>query len=214
MMAFLNKLLKIGTTSDEISAQGTPNGETLVAPGVAVYEEITRRGAFHVITTTATAAIVAPPTTTAAMGIFNKAADGGKSIVIDALFAINKVAGATLGQQGLLCVIGQTRVAALSGALVVRKSNGYGAGADSVADVAAGGAIIDAVTGVAIGWIPVGPTANVSVASLPGVVLWVEVNGRLIIPPGRQFGIQVISSNVENTFLVGAMWHEAVLALG
>ena len=214
-MAFLKKLIQYGTTSTEISAQGTPNGEALNAPGVAPYEEVTRRGlSFHIITTTATASVVAPGTTTAAVGIFNTAADGGKSIILDALFAINKVGHATLGQSGLICVLGQTRVVALGGVLVVRKNNGYGAGADTVADVKAGGAILDSVTGVAIGWIPVGPTVNMSVVSLPGCVLFAPINGRLIIPPGRQFGIDVMSSNVENTWLVGAMWHEAVLLLG
>lgn len=213
-MAFLKKLIQYGTSSTEVSAEGTPNGEALVAPGVAPYEEITRRGSFNIITTTATASVVAPGTTTCGLGIGNTAADGGKSIIIDALFALNKVGHATLGQSALIYVLGQTRVAALAGTLVVRKSNGYGAGADTVADCKAGGAILDAVTGVAIGWMPIGPTANMSVVSLPGCALFAPVDGRLILPPGRVMGIDVMSSNVENTWLIGAMWHERVLALG
>lgn len=213
-MAFLNKLIQRGTTSTEISAQGTDAGEALVAAGMAPYEEITRQGkAYHVTSTTPTASVVALPTTTAGIGFWNSASDGGKSAIIDAIYAVNIVAHSTLGQACLIYVVGQTRVAALANAFVVRKNNGNGPGADNVLLAATGGAVLDAVTGVAIGWVPCGNTANFSVVSLPGAVLYADVGGRIIVPPGRQFGINVLASNTQFTWNIGVMWHEKQLTL-
>ena len=212
---FLNKLLKRGTTSDELSAQATDKGEALVAAGMVPYEETTRIGlGFHCTTTTATASVVALPTTTAGIGMFNAASDGGKSIIIDALYAVCDTGHGVLTQSHMICVVGQTRVAALATPLVIRRNNGNGATNDSVAIIKAGGAILDSVTGVVIGWVGVGQTSNQTVISLPGQVLWADIGGRIIVPPGRQFGVNVMSSNVENTWNCGIMWHEKQLTLG
>jgi len=214
-MNLLTKLLQRGTTSTELEAQATDAGEALIAVGMAPYEEITRQGyAFHVQSTTPTASVVALPTTTAGIGFWNSAADRGKSAIIDAIWATNIVAHTTLGQAGLIFVVGQTRVAALASAFVVRKNNGNGPGSDNVLLAATGGAVLDSVTGVAIGWTPIGPTVNVSVISLPGAVLWADVGGRIIVPPGRQFGVNVMASNTQFTWNIGVMWHEKVLSLG
>lgn len=215
-MPFLKKLIQRGTTSTELSAQATDAGEALIAAGMAPFEETTRLGyGFHCTATTATASVVALPTRACGIALWNAAEDGGKSIIIDAVYAINAVGHAVLGQCGLICVVGQTDVATVTSALIVRKNNGNGPGKDSIAIVAAGGATaIDAVTGVAIGWVPVGKMANLSVVSLPGVVLWAPIDGRIIVPPARAFGVNVISSNVENTFNCGVVWHEKQLTLG
>ena len=215
-MAFLKQLLQRGTSSTRIYAQGTDAGEMLVAAGMAEYEEITRDGhGYHCTATTATASAVAIPTRDCGIALWNGAEDGGKSIIIDAVYALNAVGHAVLGQAGLMCIVGQTDVASVTSALIVRKNNGNGPATDSVAIVAAGGATaIDAVSGVAIGWIPVGAMARLTVISLPGVVLWAPIDGRIIVPPARVFGVNVISSNVENTFNCGIMWHEKQLTLG
>ena len=212
---FLNKFLKRGTTSTELSAQVTAAGEALIAAGMAPYEETTRAGnAFHCTTTVATGSVVALPTTTAGAGMYNNAAEGGKSIIIDAIYAVNIVGHGVLTQSSLIYVVGQTSVAALATPLVIRRNNGNGATNDSIAIIKAGGAILDGVTGVAIGWIGAGQTSNQSVISLPGQVLWADIGGRIIVPPKRQFGINVMSSNVENTWNCGIMWHEKQLTLG
>ena len=214
-ISFVTKLLQRGTTSTELEAQSTDQGEALVAAGMAPFEEITRQGfAYHVQSTTPTVSVVALPTTTAGIGFFNSAADRGKSAIIDAIWATNIVAHSTLGQAGLIYVVGQTRVAALTNVFTVRKSNGNGPGASNVLLAATGGAVLDSVTGVAIGWMPIGPSINNSVVSLPGNVIFAPVNGRIIVPPGRQFGVNIIASNVEYTWNIGVMWHEKVLTLG
>ncbi len=215
-MPFLKKLLKRGTTSTELSAQGTDAGEALVAAGMAEYEELTRDGkSFHVTTTTATASVVAIPTRAAGIAMSNSAEDGGKVCIIDAVYAICTTGHAVLGQCGLICIVGQVDETLVARTLTVRKNNGNGLATDTVANIAAGGGTVLATnTGLVAGWFPVGKTANLSVISLPGVVLWGKLNGRIIVPPGRQFGVNVISSNVENQFKIGIMWHEKVLTIG
>lgn len=214
-MAFLNLFLKRGTTSDELAGEITDAGEMLTAAAMSPYEEITRSGvSFHVQNTTPTASVVALPTTTAGIGFFNTADDGGVSAIIDYIWATNIVGHSTLGQAHLIYVIGQTSVAALSADFVVRKSNGKGPGSDNKLVAKAGGAILDSVTGVAIGWVPCGQTSNHSVVSLPGAVLSADIGGRIIVPPGRQFGVNVMASNTQFTWNIGVMWHEKVLSLG
>jgi len=201
-------------TRRPIDLQANEAGELLSAMGGARFEEITRPGlAFHCKTATATAPVAAPGTTTVGFGIYNSAADGGRSIIIDMLFGVNATAGATLGNFSLMYVLGQTRVVALTGDLTIRRNNGYGATTDSVALCEAGGAILDAVTGVAIGFTPIGPTVNAHVVSLPGMCLIAEVDGRIVVPPGRALGLQVIADTAAGTWHLGAMWHEKTMTL-
>jgi hypothetical protein len=209
LVQLLNRVL--GTNKNlEVSESGA----AYIAHSAAPYEESTRGGyAFSAISTTAAAGCVALPTTAANISIFNSADDGGRSIIVDAFFAINIVAHTTLGQHGLIYVLGQTRVASNAGALIPRKLNGKGPGSDTVALVGDSGTALDAVTGVAIGWTPIGPTANNSVVSLPGVVLYAPVDGRIIVPPGRLLGVNVWTSNVEFTWNCGVIWHEKQLTL-
>jgi len=194
--------------------QGTEAGEALVAMGAAEYEDITRSGqAFHCINPTTTAAVIAVGTTAAHLSIWNSADDGGKSIIIDAIFGFAVAGAAVLYQVGLIYVLGQTRVASNGGAIVVRRNNGYGATSDSVAlcdDVAT----LDAVTGVAVGWMPVGNSVTSAVVSLGGLAIFERVDGRIIVPPGRLLGIKPLASAVGTTWQVGAMWHEKVITLG
>ena len=202
-------------TSDEVYAQATDAGDALVAAGMAPYEEITRQGyAFHVKSTTATVSVVALPTTSCAIGFYNSAADGGKSAVIDAIFAVAAVGTTTLGQFGMIYCVGQNRTTALTNAFVVRKNNGNGPAVGNVLLAATGGAVLSGDPGAAIHWMPIGPSANMTVVSLLGVVLFADVGGRIIVPPGRQFGVNIMSSNTAHTFNMGIMWHEKVLKLG
>jgi hypothetical protein len=187
-------------------------GDLMVAQGGAPYEELARSGTMFIArSTTATVSCTALPTTTAGFGLYNPEADGGKSLIIDAIFAVQITCQNILSQYSLIYVCGQTRVAALTDALIERKMNGLGQGA--VALCAAGGAILDAVTGVAIGWMPIGPSVNTSVISLAGLSLWAEVNGRIIVPPGRQFGVNVMGGDATGTWNCGVMWHEKQISL-
>ena len=75
-------------TGVPMDVQGSESGDAFIQHGSAKYEEITRDGyAFTVISSTAAAPIIAAPTTTVLLACYNTAADGGKSMIIDAMFA-------------------------------------------------------------------------------------------------------------------------------
>jgi hypothetical protein len=193
--------------------QANQAGEALLAPGSAEYEEITRGGfAFHFITPTTTAAVIAVPTVACAGSLYNTADDGGRSLIIDAVFGYSVAGGAVLYQASMIYVLGQTRVAALAGGIVIRKNNGLGVTSDSIA-LATDAGNLDAVTGVAVGWAPIGNSIVSAVASLGQLALFVPVDGRIIVPPGRALGLHVLASAVGTTWQVGVMWHEKQITL-
>ncbi len=212
MFSLINAINRVLGTDKEVEA--SQNGSAFVDFGAAPYEEIIRDGkAFSARSITAAAGCVAAPTTAAQISLFNTAPSGGKSAIIDAIFAVAIAAHTTMGQSGLIYVLGQTAVASNAGALVIRKMNGTGPTSDSVCLAADSGTALDAVTGVAIGWLPAGPTSNAGVVSLPGVVLWCPIDGKIIVPPGHLFAVNVMTSNVENTFMAGIFWHEKLITL-
>jgi hypothetical protein len=212
-MSFLiNAINRVLRTEKNIDA--SESGALFVVHSAAPYEELARDGmSFSGISTTAAAGCIALPTTAANVSLYNAAPSGGKSAIIDAFFAVAIAAHTTLGQSGLIFVLGQTSVASNAGALVIRKLNGLGTPSGSVCLLGDSGTALDAVTGVAIGWTPIGPTANAGVISVPGVVLYAPVDGRIILPPGHLLAVNVMTSNVQNTFNCGILWHERQIKL-
>ena len=188
-------------------------GDLLFGPGGADYEDITRGGhAFHCIANVGVATDTVYPTLATAFMCWNSAPDGGRSMIVDAVFAICDVGSGILAQYGMIYVLGQTRVATVADTIAVRRNNGLGITTDSVAICAEGGNL-DAITGVDLGWMPIGNTLNQAVISLTGMVLWEEVNGRIIIPPGRAFGLHTMGADVDSDFVMGMMWHEKTIKL-
>jgi len=203
-------------TGNEIDILANEEGALAVAQMASGYEEITRQGrAFIAKNTVAVASVIALPTTAISFALYNSAADGGRSIIIDAVFAIGPAnAAAALEQVSMIYNLGQTRAALpTNSAMVPLKTNGYGPGTDTVAYTTIGGTALDAVTGVAINWFPIGNSVTTAVVSLPGGALWVPVDGRLICPPGRYFALHTLAASVGLTMNVGCMWHERVLTL-
>ncbi len=205
-------------TGQPITPEATPAGESLVAAGDARYTDITRAGSFIYRNTTAVPAVTSLPTTATNTAFRNSADDGGPSVIIDAIFALQIGNGAAaLASANMIYVMGQTRAASQAvDVLVPRKANGLGSTSGQVGTVVTqsiGGTALDAVTGVAIGWMPIGGSVNTAVVSLPGAQLWEEVDGRLILPPGHIIGLHVLASQTTPTFIMGMMWHEKVLAL-
>lgn len=191
--------------------------ELLIAQGTAPYSEITRVGrSFFVNTTAAVAAVVAIPTTGHLLSIFNNEPDSGRSFVIDWIAASNVVSTAVASQAQLLANIGQVReTAPVDAALAIKKLNGLGGGNDSRARTILTGTALPATTGIAANWFPIGPSVTKpGVAATPGYGLWAEVNGRIIVPPGRYFAMHVLANAVGETFQGFIGWHEKQLTLG
>ncbi len=203
-------------TGDEISLKANQAKELLGARGSAKYEDATRTGKrFSFRNTTGVAAVIAIPTVATNCAFCNTDPDGGRSAIIDTIFASQVGnAAAALNQFSIIWILGQTRVAQLTdGALIPRKLNGMGPTTDTCLTVAVGGVDLDAVTGVAVGWMPACTNRNTAVVSLPGIHLIAKMDGLIIIPPGRILGLHVLAAEVTPTFAMGIQWHERYLTL-
>ncbi len=215
MQTELNVINRV--TGNEVKLQSTEGGDGLIVPGGALYEDITRAGSFHFHTTTATAGLTAVPTTAVNCAFRNTDDDGGRSMIIDAIYAMQVGnAGATLSGFGIIYVLGQTRVDALTdGALIPRKNNGMGPATNTVCVMSLTATALDGVTGeLDDNWLPAGPGVYPNIASLPGMCIFDEIDGRIIVPPGRILGLHVLAGATTATWNMGIMWHEKVLTLG
>ncbi len=200
-------------TSVKVDVNASQAGDMFSAPGSAMYEDITRGPhAFHTQATTPVPAVVALPSIATGLMVWNSAPDGGRSMIVDAIGATCETGSGVVSQMGMIWILGQTRVDTVANELIARRNNGLGATTDTVAIIAEGGNL-DAITGVAIGWAPWGRSTISAVISLPGTQFFHKVNGKIIIPPGRAFGLHVIGSDVDSDFLCGMMWHEETIKL-
>lgn len=203
-------------TGAEKNVQANEAGDLLMAQGAARYEDATRSGKrFIMRNTTAIAGVTAIPTTAINCAFHNSDPDGGRSMIIDAIFSIQAaIASAAFDQFGMIWVLTQTREATLTDAgLIPRKLNGVGASSDTAAYIVVPAETLEAVGGVAIGWMPVGNSVNTSVNTLLGAMLWQDIDGKIIIPPGRTLGLHMMVSEVTPTFNMGIMWHEKTITL-
>ena len=191
-------------------------GELLVALSTSPYGETVRAGrAFEVHTTAALAAVVAVPTTAIMLGIYNNEPDDGRVYIIDRAWALMAAGTAAAGQAALIGCLGQTRVASpTSASLAINSLNGMGGKDTRVINATAA---LDAVTGVAANWrVLPGQTGGqkVGAAATPGVYINADINGRIILPPGREFAVHVLADVVGSTFTAGIEWHEKHMELG
>lgn len=210
--------LDAGAQSDDEQLTLTQQLEQLVAHGAAPYQEIARAGrAFQITTTTAVAAAAAIPSTAGGLSLYNGEPDGGRSYIIDFISANGVATAAAAGHAQLLALIGQVREAIpTNSALIPKKMNGLGGGTnDTKARTILTGTGLPATTGVAADWFPVGlGIERAAAASVPGAGLYWVSEGRVIVPPGRYFSMQVLADTTASTFQLCIAWHEKQLQLG
>jgi hypothetical protein len=223
IMARVRKILEgIDQSSPDQAVQVTVNDqlELIVASGASPQGEITRVGrAFKNGTQTAVAGVVAIPTTAVGFAIYNNEPDGGRSYIIDRVWAQNVASTAVATQAQMLALVGQVRETAPTDATPANslvKLNGFGGGStDSRQRAILTATALPATTGLQGLWIPVGPAGvKTGVAALPGYGMEALIQGRMICAPGRYFAITVLSSVVGETFQMGVEWHEKLLRLG
>ena len=211
------QLARYAMGAEDRSIEVNDQGELLVAWGSQQYVESVRHGHAFRVSCAAVASVTAVPTTATALLIWNNEPDGGRSFIIDRVTALFTANTAALPHAGIIANLGQQRAAAqvASGGVIYKQNglNGALAGnVDSKAIVVAGGTL-DAITGVAIGWFPLGDSINAAVTSLPGFQKSVEIGGRLIVPPGRSFGVHTLASVTSCSAVCGVEWTEAYLDL-
>lgn len=206
---------------DGTSVVGNQFGELLTCPGSSQYEDIVAAGrAFEINSGMTTAldiaAVIAVPTTAVIAAIYNGEPDGGRSLILDQAWALMTTAGAAVKQASLIGCLGTVRETAPTDATpagALRALNGKG-GKDTKARWIVSGTALPATTGVAANWTCLATSVNTAIASLPGSAIMADINGRIIVPPGRYFGLHVLCADVTAKWNVGLRWHERVLTLG
>lgn len=192
-------------------------GAILVAIDTSAYGELTRIGrSFECHTTTAIAAVVARPTTAVMLAIYNNEPDDGRVIIVDRAWALNEVSTAVASQCTILGVLGQVReaVPADSG-LAINQNNGMGA-KDTRARSILNATALPAGSGIAGNWrvLPSLGGQKPGAAATPGYFASANIDGRIVCPPGRYFGIHIMANVVGETFTCGIEWHEKNIKLG
>lgn len=215
VLARIRKALEaIVPSSKDTDQQATLNEQLalLVALDSTQYDEIVRVGrAFKAGTTTAVAAVVAIPTTAVGFAIYNGEPDGGRSYIIDRMWAQNSVSTAVVCQAQLLALIGQVREAIPTDAMPAnsRISLSGLSGVDTKVRAILTATALPATTGLQGYWLPVGQAGTKpSAVATPGYGMIAEINGRLICPPGRYCAVHVLANVVGETFQMGIEWHE------
>ena len=181
--------------------------EWLVAQGLPPYTEMTRRGnGWATMSTAAIASLVVRPGVLAGFEIFNAYSLGGKSLVVDRIFAFNLVSTNVIESFSLWAQVTASKSAVTSGSFVVRGNSGK----------AYGGPVICAAstTVVDCGWFPWGTGYTKGAGGvLPMGVISVEVAGRLIVPPQCSLCLHTVASLVGDTTTMGASWYEEQLSI-
>lgn len=219
ILARIRKLLEAvdsGAVGDDEQLTLNEQLEQLVAQGTSPYEEIVKVGrAFETKSVSALAAVVAVPTVANMLSIWNGEPDGGRCFIIDRVWALNIVSTAVASQCTLLGCLGQTRVAAIAASAFAKNQLNGNGGLDTRAIASI--ANLDAVTGIVANWrVLPGHSGGIKTgaAATPGYFANANVDGRIIVPPGRLFAMHVLANVVGETFIGGIEWHERKMIIG
>lgn len=207
-----------GTGSEEVQLELSGQADQLHAQAAAPYSEISRQGrSFWINTAAQVASVIAMPTTAVAFAIYNNEPDGGRSYIINQVWAIFTASPSILPQACLVACLGQVREAvpadAKSATVVMKSYNGIPS-FDSRSRVILNGTALPATTGFAGNWFPVVDICNAAVTSLPGFQRVYNVDGRYIVPPGRYFAVHCVSAKIDVQAQYGISWTEKYLTLG
>lgn len=183
-----------------------PSNNLRVAQGNAPYAHVTREGnMWSTMIATPIAAIVALPTTLANLEINNNSAD--QDMVVDSIWSWQLLGTAVVWAHTPWACVG-AQVYSANTALVIGGGNGSTYTSATTSDVRT--AITQTV--VANGW-RVFPTSTMNfglAAATPGGANVGNVEGRLVVPPGRSLYVSVTGSvNTASAFHVGASWFMA-----
>ena len=173
------------------------NGDVLIAHGFPRYTDIVRKGArWSVQTATAFAPGVALPTTVAVLELANKSLT--KSMILDRVWAWQLLGTAAVQGYAIWAQVGATVLSANT-ALVIYSSNGKASYAS-----AAGTEIQTAInqTVAASGWELVASAYGTLNAATPMGGFAGEMEGRLIVPPGKSLHLMV-----EGSLATASSWH-------
>lgn len=208
------KGIRGGGSAEEVDIKATRDGDLHVNQMLPQAVLITALGdSWTVITTAAVPGLVDEPTTAAMLNLYNGEASGGKSYVIDRIFAFQDVSGTGVASRWSLwaqvCPVGQTAPTVELAVVAFGNMRGvanYGGNARPELDVTGG---------TDYGWSPWSSSLDVEPIGIEGgAAISVDVNGLMVIPPTASLWLHVVASTTDEDFCVGVHWHEVVLDLG
>jgi hypothetical protein len=206
-VAVLSALRRVINGAQAFGVASNEQNDLLVAQNLPPYAELARIGAgWQVMDTSATAAVVVRPSTVAGLTLWNGEAAGGKTYVIDRVFAFNLVSTDAIADWSVWgCVHPVGMAAPTADITAIKNMNGYHSsyGGKAIVDTAA--TVLDN------GWFPldsVGSKVGNPGGVTPGTAIAIPIEGRLEIPPTAGFSINIVASLVTWTFTHGFSWYE------
>lgn len=208
-MKFLGLAIRRGGSREEVSIKGDRYGNVHISSGLPAYTEITAQGeGWQVMTTSDVACLIVRPGGTALGTLWNGETGGGKSYIVDRIFAQQKATETTTeARWGLWACVHKemsaptaeiTDIFGLSGKYNYTGKARFDADASVVDD----------------GWFPWGEGMDVETAgSAGGNQVSADVGGRMIIPPQCGLSLTGVASKVDVQIMVGVAWYEVQLDL-
>lgn len=206
----ITKLTRRGGTSDgaTFAAKSNEINEQLVSQGLPPYTEIVRRGErWKVAIATPIAPLVVVPTTTANLEVVNTTTS--RAMVIDTIYSWQLLGTAVVWSHTPWAQVGAA-VYSANTALVMYSANGGTAITSAASGTPAKTAITQTV--VANGWeVFPGSSMNFGLAAAtPGGANVGQVDGRLIVPPGKAVHLAITASVATASSMVGGVsWYWA-----
>jgi len=190
-----------------------PRGDLSVAQGLPPAAELVRMGdswAASIPTGSAFTHVAAWPTTRAELLVKNSEPAGGKSYVLEAVWAAN--VATSIAAASAYTIVGQLvaqHVTDVTDNTAVLRQSLCGKSAYSGR---ARFAIANTAYGVASQWQVLGPSPTSAAASI-GVAAYVDLRGLWIVPPDSIFLLNLVVGTATGTASIGLLWHEVELPL-
>lgn len=204
------RAVRDGGSGEEVTIKTTRHGSVLTSQFLPSGAGPTAKGeSWQVMSTTEVAALVVRPDTVNHLGLYNGEAAGGKSYIIERVFAHALVTAAVKEFFHIWLCVHHVGTAAPASEITAIHSNRGIANYGGNAIVEVDGTVHDD------GWFPWGPTCEVEVTGiLPGSIVCAEIGGRLIVPPTAMISIAPVCSTVAVECVVGFQWYEEIIDLG
>lgn len=208
-MKFLGLAIRRGGSREEVNIKGDRYGNVHISQGLPAYTEITAQGeGWQVMTTSPVACLNIRPSTTSLATLWNGESGGGKSYIVDRVFAQQLVSeSAVVARWGLWVCVHKEMAAPTAEITAIRGLSGkYNYTGKGRYDADAG--VVDD------GWFPWGEGMDVeTVSTIGGNQVSANVGGRIVIPPQCGLSLHGVASTINVDLCVGVAWYEVQLDL-
>lgn len=188
--------------------QVNARGELLVVQAMPERSELVRMGnSYQGQMSSHIAPLAAVPTGTAALTLYNGEVAGGKSYLIEAIYAwcdTSIAATTVLALFGMLNSTKQSNVQ--TGALVPKSLSGKPAYGGK-------GTLTASATVTNEGWLPIATSSPSSGTTTVGLSVYAPCEGLFIVPPGGAFSMHALAEAAAGDFFGGIVWHEVQIPL-